>query len=108
MISHTGDFHLFVRMATATITDFKNFKILTVEKVKRVNIRYSTKFRGARSNRCTNMAISQDDGRRHLGVLNFRHVNSLKGHILRRLSIRCEDIAIFRFFNMAVSAILHF
>jgi len=40
----------FLKMAAITILDFKNFKILTVGRVKTVKLRQDIKFRGDRSN----------------------------------------------------------
>jgi len=48
---------------------FENVRILTADRVERINIRRHAKFRGDRSNRCSNEAIFifQHGGRRRVG-----------------------------------------
>jgi len=47
----------FFKMVTAAILDFRNFKIVMVEKFKRAKLRHCAKFRADRSNRCGGMTI---------------------------------------------------
>jgi len=75
-------------MAAAAILDYKNFKVLTVGTVKRVELRHCAKFRGTRSNRGRDMApspssifeitdffIFRNGGRRHLKFLKLQIFN---------------------------------
>ena len=64
-----------------------------------------------------NFSIFQDGGHRHLGFLNFLNFNgrNAQGVKLRQRakfrgdrSNRCRDMAIFRLFKMAATAILDF
>ena len=62
-------------MAAAAILDFKNFKFLTVETVKGIELRLQAKFRQNRSNHgwvITIFRFFQDGGRRYLGFLKFQ------------------------------------
>ena len=72
----SGDMTIFrfFKMAAAAILDFQNFKLLTVIRLKRVEMRGRAKF-GQNRSKCggdmTDFSIFQDGGRRHLGFLNF-------------------------------------
>ena len=73
-----GDFSLFYKMAAGAILDFSNFKILTVGRLKRAELRRRAKFGRSPSNRGRNMAIfrfCQDGGYRHLGFFKFQIFN---------------------------------
>ena len=49
----------FFKMVAATILDFRNFKFLTVGRVKSVKLCHRAKFRSDRSNPCRDMTIFQ-------------------------------------------------
>ena len=89
---------------------------LTVGMVKMVNLCHRAKFCGDQSNRCGDMAIFRsfrDDGRRHLGLLNFWNFNGRNTQYhnskFRGNRSNCRrDIAIVRFLKMAATFILDF
>jgi len=64
----------FFKMAAAAVLDFQNFKLSTVRRLKRVEMRRHAKF-GQNMSKCggdmTDFSIFQDGGRRHLAFLNF-------------------------------------
>ena len=47
----------FFKMVIAAILDFRNFKIVMVQKFKRAKLRHCAKFRADRSNLCGGMTI---------------------------------------------------
>jgi len=73
---------------------FSIFKILTVGRIKRVNLRHGAKFRGDRSKRCRLVAIFRDGGRRHLGFLKFEFftVEVVKGQPASQCQISWRSV----------------
>jgi len=65
----------FSKSAAAAILEFQILEISTVETLKIATLRPHAKFCRNRSNRGQDMAIFQDDGRRHLGFSNFADFN---------------------------------
>ena len=49
----------FLKMADVDMLDFQNFKLLTIEKVKKVEVHHYAKFRRNCSNRGRNIVIKQ-------------------------------------------------
>jgi len=59
-------------MAGAAILDFQNFKFLTAGTLKRAKLRHHTILSKSLKPRPRyDFSILKDDGRRHLGFLNF-------------------------------------
>ena len=96
----------FFKMADAAILDYQNFKLLTVRRLKRVELRRHAKFDRNRSKCGGDMTI-------------FRFFKMAVGRLKRvemrrrakfgqNRSKRGGDIAIFQFFKMAAAAILDF
>ena len=75
-------------MAAATILDFRNFKFLTVGRVKRVELHQHAKFRQNWSNRGSDMAIFRFLKMAAAAMLDFRNFKFLTVRVVKRAELR--------------------
>ena len=81
----------FFKMAAAAILDFRNFKILMVGAVKRVEMLQHAKFRQNRLNHGRDMAIFrffQDDGRPPSWICNACGKTTREGHLVVFMTVQ--------------------
>ena len=106
--------------ASAAMLDFKNFKFLTVEKVKTVEVHYCAKFHQNRLNCVRDIVIFLFFRMVAAAILDFQNLKFLTFGTVKRVELRnrakfCQNrsnrgryMVIFRFFKMAAVAILDF
>ena len=74
-------------MAAAAILDFKNFKILTVAAVKRVELRHHAKFRWNRPKRGRDIAIYQFFKMAAAAILDFKNFKFVTVEMVKRVEV---------------------
>ena len=78
----------FFKMAAAAILDFSNFKFLTVDRLKRVEMRHHAKFGQNRSKRGGDIAIFRFFKMAAAAILDFLNLKLLTVGRLRRAELR--------------------
>jgi len=81
----------FFKMAAAAILDFSNFKLLTVGRLKRAELRRRTKFAQNRSKRGRDMAIFRFFKMAAVAILDFSNFIFLTVRPLKRAELRRRD-----------------
>ena len=110
----------FFSMAADAMLDFKNFKFLTVETVKRVEVHQCAKYRQSRCNRFRDTVFLFFFKLAAAAILDFWNFKFLTVGAVKRVELRHyakfrwnrpkrgRDIVIYRFLKMAAAAILDF
>ena len=109
----------FFKMVAATILDFRNFKFLTVGRVKSVKLRHRAKFRSDRSNPCRDMTIFRfflNGGRPPSWICNACVETTHEGHLVVLITVQnlvgfdavvFKNMHVFRFCEFGLKTPIH-